>query len=87
MDKGREYMQKLADYVKKNAAKGYPIESLRWALVNQGHSRVQVDKAVRLATEQMAEAAPKMTEKPVVQETEINTAKKKGFFEWLFGDE
>lgn len=83
--RGRDYAQQLADYIKKNVAKGYTTEALRWALVSQGHSRVQVDKALKLATEQMAVAAPKMIEKTAPEILEIVPEKKKGFWEWLFG--
>ena len=85
MIRGKDYTQQLADYIKRNVAKGYTTEALRWALVNQGHMRTQVDKALLLATEQMAAAAPKM-EKPVLQEAlPVELPKKKGFLEWLFG--
>ncbi len=85
MMRGKDYAQQLADYIKKNATKGYPIEALRWALVSQGHSRVQVDKALQLATQQMAATAPKI-EKPIVQEVQpMEEPKKRGFLEWLFG--
>lgn len=85
MIRGQDYTQQLANYIKKNTTKGYPIEALRWALVSQGHSRVQVDKALQLATEQMAATAPKI-EKPVIPEVHsVEEPKKKGFLEWLFG--
>ena len=42
-------MQNLVDYVKRNLNKGYASDSLRWALINQGHSRIEVDKALTLA--------------------------------------
>ncbi len=87
MIRGQDYTQQLAEYIKKNISKGYTPESLRWALVSQGHSRVQVDKAVKLATEQMAATAPKMVEEPMtspqIQEM-AEPEKKKGFWERLF---
>lgn len=87
MIRGKDYTQQLAEYIKKNISKGYTSESLRWALVSQGHSRVQVDKAVKFATEQMAATAPKMVEEPVMsQQIQEMTEpeKKKGFWERLF---
>ncbi len=85
MMRGKDYAQQLAEYIKKNTGKGYTLESLKWALVNQGHSRVQVDKAVKLATEQMAASAPRMIEKPAVPEMpETVEERKKGFWERLF---
>lgn len=47
--KDANYMQNLVDYTKRNLKKGYSQDSLRWALINQGHSRIEVDKALSLA--------------------------------------
>ncbi len=86
--RSKDYPQQLADYIKRNVTKGYTIDSLRWALVSQGHSRAQVDKAVLLANQQLAAAAPKI-EKPagqiLVEPTQIEPEKKRGFWERLFG--
>lgn len=43
------YLQNLVDYAKRNLKKGYNSDSLRWALINQGHSRIEVDKALSMA--------------------------------------
>jgi SOS response regulatory protein OraA/RecX len=85
--KDADYVQQLADYLKKNISKGYTMNSLKWALINQGHSRTEIQMAIELANKQMAEAAPKMIEKPVIKfETEPPMEeKKKGFFARLFG--
>ena len=44
----KNYLQQLAEYLKKNLKKGYTKESLKWALVNQGHSKIEVEKAIAL---------------------------------------
>ena len=81
--------QKLADYIKKNLSKsrGYTAESLKWALISQGHSRTAVEKAVELANKQLAAMAPKF--KPVKEEkiefVEGPVEEKRGFFKILFG--
>ena len=62
-----DYLQQLAEYIKKNLSKGYTAESLKWALINQGHSRIEAEKAMTIANEQLAAAAPKMIEKPVIK--------------------
>ena len=84
MGKTREtdYIQQLASYIKKNLSKGYTQEALKWALISQGHSRSEVDRAINLANEQLAAQAPKMVEKPVIKvETEPPVIeKKKGFW-------
>ena len=83
-----DYVIKLAEYVRKNVAKGYTIDSLRWALINQKHSRTTVEKAIELAQKQLAASAPKI-EAPkhieVAQDEEPKAPEKKGFFSWLFG--
>ena len=38
--------QKLVEYFRKNLEKGYDIETLKWALIKQGNSRVDVTHAV-----------------------------------------
>ena len=59
--------QQLADYIKKNLVKGYTPDSLKFSLMKQGYSRTSVEKALELATKQMAETAPRMIEKPVIK--------------------
>ena len=65
--KETDYIQQLANYIRKNLSKGYTPESLKWALINQGHSRLEVEKAIKVANEQLAAEAPKMIEKPVIK--------------------
>ena len=55
-----DYIQQLADYIKKNLSKGYTQDALKWALINQGHSRTEVERAIALSNEQLALQAPKM---------------------------
>ena len=61
------YMQQLVNYIKKNLSKGYTLESLKWALVNQGYSRSEVQQAIKLVNEELAKEAPKLREKPVIK--------------------
>lgn len=81
------YLQRLADYVKKNVKKGYTAESLRWALVKQGYTRSEVDRAIILANEQLASEAPKIEIKPAVSEIVIEkpVKEKTGFWKKIFG--
>ncbi len=62
-----DYIQQLANYIKKNLAKGYTLDSLKFALQDQGYSRTSIDRAIELANEQLAKLAPKMIEKPVIK--------------------
>ena len=61
------YMGQLVKYIKKNLSKGYTVESLKWALINQGHSRSEVTKAIELANKELAAEAPLLKEKPVIR--------------------
>jgi dUTPase len=84
--KDKNYLQNLSDYIKKNVKKGYTKESLRWALVNQGHSRIEVEKAMRLADAELAAAAPILRAKPEVHvEFTPPVEEKKSFWGRLFG--
>lgn len=72
MKREENYLQNLANYIKKNVGKGYTEESLKWALVNQGYAKIEVEKAIKLANEQLAKEAPILKEKPVIR-VETNT--------------
>ena len=47
MFRKRNYMQQLIEYIKNNLKKGYTKDSLKWALINQGHSKLEVEKALK----------------------------------------
>jgi hypothetical protein len=64
--RSEEYKNKLTEYFKKNLRKGYTEESLRWALVNQGYSRTMIDSALDRTHKELAEEAPILKEKPVI---------------------
>ena len=85
-----EYKRKLVDYIQRNLAKGYTIDSLQIALTNQGYSRVIVDKAIEQANKELAEKAPVLKEKPVIKyevldEYDKPITIKKPFWKRLFG--
>ena len=61
------YIQQLADYIKKNLAKGYTLDSLKIALEAQEYSKESIERAVKLANEQLASKVPTMQEKPVIK--------------------
>lgn len=67
MKKEEGYMNQLVVYIKRNLSKGYTLESLRWALVNQGHSKNEVSKAIELANKELASQAPVLKEKPIIK--------------------
>jgi len=81
-----DYIQQLANYVKKNLAKGYTTDSLRFALGKQNYSRTAIDRAITLANEQLAKEAPLMKEKPLIKYEVISKSQgdskfKKSFWE------
>ncbi|PJE81190.1 hypothetical protein COU58_03815 [Candidatus Pacearchaeota archaeon CG10_big_fil_rev_8_21_14_0_10_32_42] len=59
--------RQLVDYFKKNLAKNYTEESLEFALVSQGYSRVAIEEALIQAHKEIAEKAPLLKEKPVIK--------------------
>jgi len=61
------YIQQLVNYLKRNLSKGYTLESLKWALISQGYSRSEVNRAIKLTNEELAREAPKLKEKPVIK--------------------
>ena len=82
------YRRKLVEYIKKNLKKGYPIETLKIALINQNYSRTTVEEAVVQATKEMASEAPTLKEKPIIEHEIIvdePILEKKSFWKKLFG--
>ncbi len=81
-------MTDLASYIKKNLKKGYTKESLKWALVNQGHSKLEVEKALKLVEIELAAAAPIMKTKPEIKveiiEPKNAFIEKKSFWKRIF---
>lgn len=88
------YIQQLANYVKKNLAKGYTLDSLRIALERQDYSKTAIERAIKLANEQLATKAPIMKEKPKIthkiitdkelkKEIKDDSGKEKGFLKKL----
>jgi hypothetical protein len=67
MPKGPFALEDIVDYLKKNLRKGYTKESLRWALTNQGYSKLEIEKAMRKVDQEMAEEAPVLRTKPQIR--------------------
>lgn len=89
--KESEYKRKIIEYIKKNLKKGYPLESLKWALVKQGYSRTLVDTAIREANNELSQEAPVLKEeKPVItheilDENDQSAKSKRSWWKRLFG--
>lgn len=61
------YKTRLVEYAKRNLKKGYPVDTLRIALINQGYMRTMVDESLKEAIRQMAAEAPVIKEKPQIE--------------------
>ena len=87
MFKKKNLMEELIQYIKKNLKKGYTRESLRWALIEQGYSRIEIDKAMKRTDEELAKKAPVLKTKPEISyeliEPQINLEPQKKSF-WDF---
>jgi len=84
------YKRKIIDYLKKNTKKGYPIQTLKFALISQGYLRPMVEEAIEQAMREMAREAPVLKEKPqieheVVAEDDIIVPVKKSWWKRLLG--
>ncbi len=66
MDK-RDYRRKLVNYFKKNLVKGYTVDALKFALINQGYSRIIVERAIEQTNKELSKKAPILKEKPQVK--------------------
>ena len=60
-------MNNLIEYIKKNLKKGYDFNTLKFALINQGYSKVAVEEALKRVTKELAEKAPILKTKPVIK--------------------
>ena len=82
MYRPEDHIQQIAEYFKRNLAKGYTIESLKFSLMSQGYSIISVEKAIELSNEQLAEKAPILKEKPQItyKLTPTESFNEPGFF-------
>ena len=60
-------VEEIIDYIKKNLKKGYTKDSLRWALINQGYSKMEIEKAFRKLDQDLRQQAPKLESKPEIK--------------------
>ncbi len=85
-----DYKRNVVDYFKKNLAKGYTIDTLRYALIAQGYSRTIVDSSLQKAQMELAEKAPVLIDTPkiiyeVVDENDRPIQLKKPWWKRIFG--
>ena len=83
MKRDLNYKASLVRYIKDNLKKGYTKESLKWALISQDHSKIEVEKAIQRAEQELASEAPVLKTKPLIThevEPPIEHHKKKSFW-------
>lgn len=79
------YVLRMVDYLIRNVKKGYNLDTLKWALINQGHSRLEVDKALATAQQKLSAQAPRPAAPAVVQPTlQIEPEQPKPFWKRFF---
>lgn len=88
MIRENDAIKPLVDYIERNIKKGYKMDDLRWALANQKHSRIEIEKAIKFVQSKMdsqkkKEEVPKIDMSEIKRE-QINVPPKKGFFSKLF---
>ncbi|MAG28269.1 hypothetical protein CMI47_22320 [Candidatus Pacearchaeota archaeon] len=60
-------LPELRNYIKKNLKKGYTSESLKYALLNQDYSRLEIEKALNQVNKELASKAPQLRTKPKIK--------------------
>jgi hypothetical protein len=76
----------IVHYIEKNLAKGHKLESLKWALINQKYSKIEIDKAIKIIEARTPKKEePKVVPMEEVKQEPIVIPEKKGFFARLFG--
>ncbi|MEK6825028.1 MAG: hypothetical protein AABY02_04200 [Nanoarchaeota archaeon] len=89
--KDANYLRGLIEYAKKNLQKGYARDSLKWALVNQGHSKMEVEKALAQASseyekERIRQPISSPTAVPLLsQAIEVEPEQPQSFWKRIFG--
>lgn len=61
------YIEQIVNYIKKNLSKGYTLDSLKFALFDQGYSKSSIERAIQIVNKQLAKKAPILKEKPVIR--------------------
>lgn len=93
MKKDETYLSEKVNYIKRNIQKGYNKDSLKWALINQGNTKQEVEKAFQQAEREMENERLSIERKLKSAQQEepriepiMPEEKKKGFFSRFFGN-
>lgn len=90
MPREQDSVSKIVEYLEKNLKKGYKIEELKWALVTQKHSKIEIDKALAIINARTAKAKKDEEDKLHAMSTasvieEEVPVHKPGFFKRILG--
>ncbi len=87
------HLRTILEYFEKNLKKGYKIDALKYVLLNQGYSKVEIAEAIKIIeekTKKEKEEVKKEEERKLkmqIQEDlkQVNEQQKKGFWGRFFG--
>jgi len=87
MFKEKSVIDEIIDYINKNTKKGYAQDSLRWALSNQGYSKIEIERAFKKINLQLSSENPVEKTKSEIEYKEITPFEepKKSFWQKIFG--
>lgn len=84
MERNQESINKIIEYLDRNIKKGYKIEDLKWALINQKHSKTEIDKAIKIIEAKMAKPKEEPQKEIEIIEEKAQIPEKKSFWQKLF---
>ena len=92
MYKSKDVTSQLVEHIKKNLAKGYNQDTLRFSLISQGYSKITVENALEKANKELSNKIPEVKEKPKITYKIIGKDNKpikvltprKGFWQRIF---
>ena len=64
---GETHRERIERYLKTNLKKGYTEDSLKWALIKQGHSRTEVSRILEKVKKEISEQKEKDRERPTIK--------------------
>jgi len=87
------HLRTILDYFEKNLKKGYKVDALRYVLLNQGYSKIEIGEAIKILEEKTKkdqEARRREEERKLRMQVQQDVKQatqeqKKGFFGRLFG--
>jgi hypothetical protein len=87
------YRRDFVEHLKRALSKGYNVDSLKWASIEQGYSDAVVDRAINQAKKEIADEEitrlekekPRITRKIYDEDNKLVKSDKKPFWKKIFG--